>query len=68
MGTTKHIAPEDRKDRTIREQRLVVDELVAQLVLGSPDEQARLKIRLDAERRTLAALESQYGRSQNPSY
>ncbi len=46
------------KTRAIREQRLVVDELVAQLTLSQPDMVASYRTRLEAEQAKLNALES----------
>jgi hypothetical protein len=45
------------KTRAIREQRLVVDELVAQLTLSQPEMVASYRTRLEAEQMKLNALE-----------
>ena len=43
--------------RAIREQRLVVDQLAAQLVIGPNDNEALLKARLALEREKLDRME-----------
>jgi hypothetical protein len=46
------------KTRAIREQRLVVDELVAQLTLSQPEMVESYRTRLDVEQKKLYALET----------
>jgi hypothetical protein len=59
MPTQREIA--ERPFRAIREQRLVVDALEAELTLSAPENQARLKGRLATEREALQNLEARWG-------
>lgn len=59
MPTQRQIA--ERGLRTIREQRLVIDALEAELTLSAPENEARLKERLASERRVLQDLEARWG-------
>jgi hypothetical protein len=51
----------ERGSRAIREQRLVIDALEAELTLSAPENAARLKERVAIERRALQDLEARWG-------
>ncbi|MGD0305579.1 MAG: hypothetical protein ABSC71_12200 [Candidatus Acidiferrales bacterium] len=56
----KSAAHADTKIRALREQRMVVDELVAQLTLSPPETAEHFKERLQTERRVLDEMESEW--------
>ena len=51
----------ERRLRAIRDQRMVIDALEAELVLSAPGNEARLKERLATERKVLQDLEGRWG-------
>jgi hypothetical protein len=60
MPSKKQIVDTANRVRRLREQRFVIDELEAQLVLGAPEDEARLKERVATERKALQDLEAKF--------
>jgi hypothetical protein len=58
-------SPPNVRTRALYEQRVVVDELEAQLTLCEPEDEDRLKARIDVERATLVKLDSMCGPKRN---
>jgi hypothetical protein len=54
--------PTDNKMQKIRDQRVVVDELTAQLILCAPSDYARIKARLDEANTELTTLEAHWSK------
>jgi hypothetical protein len=61
MPTKEQAADTASRVRQLRDQRFVIDALEAQLVLCSPEDEARLKDRVAVERKILQDLEARPG-------